>query len=219
MSISKLKKLQKLRKEFLRKSIHLTGVFLILAHALLRFYWTDRAALLFLAAVLLILLKIEYLRLEYKFDLPEALKLFRHKEKNHAAGWIFFVSAMIIVFAAFDYEIALTALLMTMFGDMFSALVGMKFGKKKLFRKKTLVGFVAGLISNILTGVVILGNFPALILTMALMASLIELITNKMDDNLTVPLFAAYSGHLILLASGETARFSELVWWFLGFFI
>ncbi len=204
-------KLNKFYKELLRKLVHMTGLGLVAVHAGFKFYWNDQAATMFLAAMLLVLLKIEYVRLEYHFHLPEPLNLFRRKEKKHAAGWIFFVSGMIIVFASFDYPLAVAALMMTIFGDMFAALVGMRFGKKKMYKKKTYVGFGAGLLANLLVASAVLGlEMWPVIGVMAIVASVIELITEKMDDNLTVPLFSAFAGYLMAWAVGLDFEISKM---------
>ena len=93
-------------------------------------------------------------------------------------------------------------MLLTVFGDLASALVGIKWGKHKLFRNKTVEGFLAGLLMNLLVGVLFLGNFPLIFIPMALVASVVELMTNKLDDNLTVPMFAGFAGQMIVYAMG-----------------
>lgn len=147
----------------------------------------------------LLLLEIEYVRLEVQPKIPKAWDIFRPHERNNVISSIFFVAATIIVFAVFDYGIALLALLLTVFGDLASALIGIKFGKHKIFRKKTLEGFLAGLVMNLFVGSLVLSEYPAIYVSMALVASTVELLTSKLDDNLTVPLFSGFVGHLIAL--------------------
>jgi dolichol kinase len=192
MSISKL------TRELLRKLVHLLGLVLILAHALIYFHWSPRLGNLFLTLVLIVLIKFEYFRLEYRPRLPQILNLFRRKEKNQVAGWIFFVASMIIVNASFDYPIALAAMLMTVFGDMSAALFGIKFGRRKLWKNKTYIGFFAGLITNWISSAIILYPVWPVLLAMGLVASVVELFTNKLDDNLTVPIFSAATGQLAM---------------------
>ncbi len=187
-----------LRKEILRKLIHLLELPVLLGYTVLAALYGPKVGILALTALLIILLEIEYIRLEYKLRLPAVIDILRRKEKDHLAGSIFFVSSTIICFAAFDYPVALLALLMTVFGDLAAALVGIKFGRTRIFRKKTLEGFAAGLLINIAVGYIVMPGEWRLFLPMALTASLVELWTGKLDDNLTVPLAAGFSGQILL---------------------
>lgn len=171
----------------------------LLGYSIIRFYVDERFALLGLTALFLVLLQIEYVRLEAKLKIPSVIDVLRPRERNNVTGSIFFVAATIIVFSAFDYGIALTALLLTIFGDLVSALIGIKYGKHKIFKKKTLEGFLAGLGANLCVGVLLIPAFAIIFIPMAVIASLVELITNKLDDNLTVPLFAGFTGQMIAL--------------------
>lgn len=188
-----------LRREVLRKLIHLLEIPVLLAYTLIASLYGSKPAILVLTALLIILLEIEYIRLEYKFKLPQVIDILRRHEKDNIASNIFFIASTIICFAAFDYPIALLALLLTVFGDLMSALVGIRFGKTRIYKKKTLEGFVAGVITNILIGhLVIPGNW-LLVLPMAIIASVVELWTGKLDDNLTVPLAAGFTGQVLVL--------------------
>jgi dolichol kinase len=150
----------------------------------------------------LVLMEMEYIRLEVKPKLPNHLNIFREREKNNVTGSIFFIAATIITFAVFDYTIAILALMLTVFGDLASALVGIKFGKHKIFHKKSFEGFLAGLAMNLVVGLLILPSYPAIFISMALVASIVELMTGKLDDNLTVPLFAGFTGQIIAYTLG-----------------
>ncbi|MCC6643482.1 phosphatidate cytidylyltransferase [Candidatus Peregrinibacteria bacterium] len=209
-----------LRKEILRKMIHLLELPVLLAYTLLMVFYGQRLGLLALTALLVILLEIEYIRLEYRLRLPAVIDILRRHEKDNVASSIFFVAATIICFAAFDYEIALLALMMTVFGDLMSALIGIRFGKHKIYKKKTLEGFTAGLVTNSLVGVILMPQMWVLFLPMAVIASLTELWTGKLDDNLTVPLAASFTGQILLFLmqmqiTGFPGPFLEtLIHWF-----
>jgi len=170
----------------------------LLAYSFCRYFWSEKVAILALTAMFMVLMEVEYVRLEMRPKLPRILNIMRPHEKDNVAGSIFFIAATIIVFAVFDYPVALLALLLTVFGDMVSALVGIKFGKHQIFRHKTLEGFLAGLVTNLAIGFLIMPDFPAVYVTMAFVASTVELLTGKLDDNLTVPLFAGFTGQIIV---------------------
>lgn len=186
-----------LKKEILRKFFHLLEVPALLAYTLIRNFFNERLAILALTALLLILLEIEHIRLEYRPKIPKIFDVLRNREKNNVTGMIFFIAATIIVFAAFDYMVALTALALTVFGDLAAALIGIKFGRHYIYKDKTLEGFLGGLAMNCLVGYLLLPSQPLIFLSMALIASIVELFTCKLDDNLTVPLFAAFTGQIL----------------------
>lgn len=198
MSVCLLIMTPSLKKEILRKLFHLMELPVLLVYSYIHFVWDARVAILALTAMFLILLEVEYVRLEVRPRIPAIMSLFRPREKNNVTGTVFFIAATIIVFGAFDYSIAMLALLLTVFGDLASALVGIKFGKHKLFKKKTWEGFLAGLTMNLLVGFIFLPEFPLVFIPMAIVASVVELITNKLDDNLTVPLFSGFTGQMIV---------------------
>lgn len=200
MSITKKNTLikPKLYKELLRKLVHLLELPVLLVYTLIRYYYGPQLGILVLTALLIILLEIEYVRLEYKWRLPKEINIVRKHEKDNLAANIFFIVATIICFAAFDYQIALLALLLTVFGDLMSALVGIKFGKTKVYKKKSLEGTMAGMSTNLLVGYLLLPEQPEVFIPMAVTASLVELFTGKLDDNLTVPLASGFIGQMLI---------------------
>jgi dolichol kinase len=148
------------------------------------------------------------------------LDILRDRERNNIAGSIFFIISTIIAFSVFDYQIALLALLMTVFGDLVSALVGIKFGKHKIFRKKTLEGFTAGFLMNMLVGWLFIPEQIVVFVLMAFVASLVELFTGKLDDNLTVPLFAGFVGQMLVYVLGiQLASFPGPMSWLFQMFV
>ncbi len=187
-----------LRREILRKCIHLLELPVLLGYTIIAALYGHKVGILALTILLIILLEIEYIRLEYKLRLPAVIDILRRHEKDHITGSIFFVASTIICFAAFDYPIALLAMLLTVFGDLMSALVGIIAGRTRIYRRKTLEGFLAGLLTNMLVGYAVMPGEWQMFLPMALTASVVELWTGKLDDNLTVPLAASFVGQTVL---------------------
>lgn len=205
--------------ELIRKTLHLSGLFVVVGYTLLLNYFSPRLALLVLTGILLILLEMEYIRLEHKprgkvLDFFEGI--FRSHEKNQLTGAVFFVMSCIIAFSAFDYWIAVLATFMTVFGDLISALAGKTFKGKKIYKKKTFVGTLAGLLANLAVGFLILPDYPIIFIPIALTATFVEVFTTKMDDNLTVPLFSGFVGQIMLYYSG--LALPPIDFTFLGFF-
>jgi len=179
-----------------RKLIHVTIILIIILYSVLSKTVSAQLALFTLVFIFVLLLALEYIRLELNIELPVIKQIIRAKEERKMHGAIYFLSATIICLAVFDFKIALAALLMTTLGDMFAALVGQRFGKTLLFKNKTLSGFLTELIVTIAVGLIILQNIY-IIMAMAFTATIVENFVSELDDNLYVPLFSGFVGQLI----------------------
>ena len=185
--------------EVLRKLAHMLGLVLLVAYSLLAHYYSTKTAFSFLSGILLIWFIFEYIRVEHDFMLMRFLRrLFRSHEKKAFSGSTFYIISTIICFSLFDYWIAVVALLMMTFGDIFSAVIGRFFGITKIRKQKTIIGTLAGFAANTAAGMIVLPQFYYLILPMALCASVVEMLTDKLEDNLTVPIFAGFLGQIIV---------------------
>lgn len=214
---------KKLRKEILRKLFHLYQLPMIIGYIGLRYYFSERIAVFAIVVVLVIVLEYEFLRLDLNIKVPDPFGIMRPHEKKSVSGMLFMVLSTIVVFTVFDFRIALTAILITVFGDLASALVGIKYGKHKIKTGKTWEGFAAGLVTNLIVASIFLWEFPLIILAMALVASFVEFLTYKLDDNLTVPISSAFAGHTVAFVLGVslvqlTNPITDLYQFFTSFF-
>lgn len=190
-------------REISRKIIHITILVALLIYFAIKNQSGQPAALLFMVALLLIFILLEYFRLDLKLKLPLFRHFIRLKEEYRVCGVIFFLSSAIIALSVFDTPIALAALLMTTFGDMFAAIAGKKYGVTMLFRNKTVVGFATELITNLAIAVIISLSFSIslyILLIMAFAATITETMIDELDDNLVVPLVSGFIGQILLLA-------------------
>jgi len=184
-----------------RKIIHITILIVLIFYFIIKNQVGQRAALLFLVLLLIIFLILEYFRLELNFKLPFFHQFIRPKEQYRVYGVIYFLISTIIVFAVFDTAIALAALLMTTFGDVAAAIAGKKYGTTILFKNKTVVGFVAELITNLIVAVLISLVFAINIyipILMAFIATSTETLVDDLDDNLIVPVVSGFIGQLLV---------------------
>jgi len=90
---------------------------------------------------------------------------------------------------------------MAVFGDMMAAIFGKKYGATLIFKNKTIIGFFAGLSTNIIVAIII--SFATSIniyipLIMAFTAAAVETLTDELDDNLLVPIFAGFVGQILI---------------------
>ena len=168
----------------------------------------------------MIILELESLRLDWKVKVPDPFGIMRKHEKSRVTGGLYMIIATIIVFSVFDFKIALVALLLTVFGDLTSAIIGIRFGRHRIKNGKSWEGFIGGLIINIIVALIFLFEYPLIALTMALVASFVELTTYKLDDNLTVPLSSAFFGHIVAFALGiSLVQLTNPVQDFYGFLV
>ena len=191
-----------------RKIIHITILLVLAAHFLIQESLVDagytavlakQVALLFLVALLIVFLILEYLRLELGWKMPFFSQFIRPKEENRMYGVIYFLSATVISLAVFEHKVALAALLMTTFGDMMAALVGRKYGTTLIYKNKTWAGFIGELIVNIIVGFIILDRIY-IILGMAIVATIVETLVDELDDNLLIPIFSGFIGQIIMFS-------------------
>jgi len=97
----------------------------------------------------------------------------------------------------------MTALMMTTFGDVAASLAGKRYGTTILFRSKTVVGFVAELVTNLIVAIILSLVFTINIyipIIMAFVATIAETMVDEMDDNLIVPIISGFIGQLLFLA-------------------
>jgi len=182
-----------------------------------------RAGLLALCGLLIVFLELEYVRIELKAKLPILSFLWsrfkRRSEQQRLGGEIFFLLGAIMVYSIFDVRIATTAVLMTTFGDLAASLVGKYFGRTWLSESKriALEGIAAQFFVDLFVGFIFLRTivdgsvwwlegFTIMgapmwmpIFIMALIATLVETCVSKIDDNLLIPVFSGFAGHLVLV--------------------
>lgn len=184
-------------KELARKSFHiLAGLFIVFGYSYVADNYSKMVGLLCIYVLLLAYIIFEHIRLEYSTGITAIIGvLLRRKEKNNVTASINFLIGSLILFSMFDFKIGFTAMLMLVFGDMSAAVFGLLFGEKKLWRNRTYVGTLAGFAANLIVGFVVLGDYPVIYIPMAVTATLAELFTTKLDDNLTMSLFGGFAGY------------------------
>jgi len=184
-------------KEFFRKSVHIVSVAIVLIY----YYLGKDFTLDFLTLVLCFVLLIDFFRVEKGVKVPIVWKLYRSNEKDKLSGTSYFLIGSIIAISIFSKEVASAAILMTTFGDSAAALVGISYGKRwiKGLPDRAWEGVFSEFFVNLVIGYLFLSNW-IVALTMALVATIVETLIYKLDDNLIIPLFSGLAGHLVLIA-------------------
>jgi len=189
------KKEMKQEIEIRRKILHLVlGVIIsgLVFYEILNAYILG--ALTVLAAIVLFLYKKKLVPgLDFLLDLFERSE---YRKKFPGKGLLFYLLGSTIVVALFPKDISVASILILAIGDSIPNMVGMYYGriKRPFSNTKFLEGAIAGMILSFLAVI----NF--VIWYEALAASIVALFLegidmkiglDKIDDNLTVPIFAA----------------------------
>ena len=179
-------------KLFLRKTWRLCGLIFPFAYYFGNKVITLIVVFLFLGTFLLI----ELLR----FTIPALNKrlitifgfLFKETEKKRLFTTTTFLFSFLITVLLFRKDIAITAMLLSIFGDAASAIVGVH-GKKRIF-DKSIEGSLGFLVTCLAIGLVLaltkIGLAPAVFILGAFSATIIELLPLHVDDNFTIALAA-----------------------------
>jgi dolichol kinase len=191
-------------RELRRKSLHLIA--LVIPFGLLLFPGSVALPLLFSAAAAF--LAVEILRLRFSrmnaFFFRWFSPLLRENEERKltgATGLMISSSLCTLVFLSLEGGPALPrearaalfyAFTFLILGDAAAALLGKRYGKRRLFGEKTVVGTLACLLTCLLVyalfnGPLRIGMKPAAAILAACLTALLEALPLKFDDNLFVP--------------------------------
>ena len=128
--------------------------------------------------------------LSHHFHLVKAMERSNKTEKNY--GTVYYAISLLVVaiiskLVIGDYSLGTVPILVMGYADGLSALVGIRFGKKKLTNNKTIAGTLTMFVVSLIVGFIFIPNI-LLVLLLALIATLLELVTKNGLDNLTVPI-------------------------------
>ena len=114
----------------------------------------------------------------------------------------YFVLSVFLVFCSLPLPISLAALLFLTYGDALSTIIGVKFGRCRIFRQKSLEGFLAFL-SGAFVIAFLVSILPrhqlafAIGFSGAIIAGLTELFSVPPDDNFSVTIFSGLAMFLV----------------------
>ena len=194
--------------ELKRKSIHFSGLILPLVYL-----WLDRTFLLLLVggitcvALLVELGKWKSPRFRELFFRVFSPLLRTHERQGAITGATYYLISALLCIHFFDKALAIVCIFFMVLGDMSAALVGKRWGKTKLIGEKSLEGSLACFV--VCTAISIVFFYlpethlwklppladarrfhPLLGIGGAFIATVVELLPLRIDDNLTVPLIA-----------------------------
>ncbi|MCP1662909.1 MAG: phosphatidate cytidylyltransferase [Methanocalculus sp. MSAO_Arc1] len=171
-------------KELLRQASHL--LFGVGAAALILILDREYAIVFFTFILFIGFLLLEIFTRGYSPPvLGTIMKWLERKRTVPAQGALAFVVGILICIVFFPMTIAAVAVLALGIHDSISTIVGVKYGKHRIYQKKTLEGTLAGMLAT--TAVLALLIAPLLALITAAATAVIELYS-PIDDNLVIPI-------------------------------
>jgi len=130
--------------------------------------------------------------------------LIRDDEVRHPITSTYVLVASLVVVLLFGRDIAMTSLLFLAVGDPAAAAVGQRWGRLKVGNKSlegSLAFFFFSCAIGTILGSTVLSLSLSVIVTGAILATLVELLSFRFDDNLTIPLASSggmYAVRLVL---------------------
>jgi dolichol kinase len=176
----------------LRKLFHLTGSIIPAIYLL-----TDKqTALMVTAAIFVVDVILEMLRLKGFMKVPFIEKNMKKEESNRLSGSFFYILSGLITITFFEKNIAISSLFILSIADPLSSLLGSRFGRVHLFGK-SLEGTMTFFAASFLILRVFSFSLPIAVAG-AFIASLTELFSSRpIDDNLSIPLVTALAMTLL----------------------
>ena len=174
--------------------MNLWGIFIPVIYYLLPQY----SARIVLLTVTLVVVVVDYLRLHVN-SIKEGFIVFfgsflRRHEFSRLSGASYLLLGCLITSLVCRKPIVVAACAYIIVGDTFASIVGQNVKSPKLFRKKTLLGSIAFLLSTLGVAVVVYLLPDSLPLTTliigAVAATVIEALSLPLDDNFVVPILS-----------------------------
>ena len=191
-------------REISRKAIHVFNILIPILH--IYFFKNKIDMIIFLSAMVIFCFFIEIFRNQNSFIskffakyLSFMMRNFEKRGSLTGSTWVF-VGALITIILV-PQPFSLLALFFLAFGDTLAALVGMKFPFMKI-GNKTLSGSLACFIMCLFIGILLDFEISLEIIFIgAFTATIAELISIKINDNISIPVFpgcAMYLGSLVV---------------------
>ncbi|MDD3501624.1 MAG: diacylglycerol/polyprenol kinase family protein [Candidatus Cloacimonadales bacterium] len=182
------------QKELLRKSFHFLSILVPISYRYI-FHSKKQISLQILLVLAIVAISVEYFRLENKtfrklFYTVFGVMLRRHEIYN-LSGASFLLTSAIFCIAFYPPDIAFLSLCFVSIGDIFAALIGISFGKRKFtFAKKSLEGSIACFVSTFTLALFYI--HPIIAFLGSLGATVAEAVNLPIDDNVRIPVFSGF---------------------------
>ena len=120
--------------------------------------------------------------------------MLKSEEKARPTASTYLLLASLAVFLLFEKHVAITSLLFLSVGDFMAAVVGKRYGGRRIYNK-SLWGSLACLASCLVIGIIMSNVSDTMIIPVALAgavsATVVEFLPIPVDDNFTIPIISA----------------------------
>lgn len=187
-----------IRDEIIRKTIHL----MLLVAPLLYMFLERHYLLWMLGGLVLIAVLVEILRFQWagfsRLFHRCVGQLLRDHERLHVAGSTYLLIGIFFTILFFDKAVAVTAMIFVIVADALGALIGRIWGRHRLYGNKTVEGSIVFFLTGL--GVVLLMMRDHIFIGIigVIVAGIVDIFIQKIDDNLTIPLGAGAVMHVLM---------------------
>lgn len=173
-----------LKKELLRKSLHIVGISIPIVYLLFgRDFTIFYISLLIIFSIFIELLRI---RAPILFPINKVIESISRKyEKTALASYVYFLMAALIVTFLLSMKATIIGLTTALLGDAMAAILGRTIGKYSI-KNKTLEGNLIGMMTVIITSFFLTKNLIVSIL-LGICFSMLDIIDFRFDDNFVLP--------------------------------
>ena len=192
--------MHELVREGARKVVHLASLSIPVVYIT----YGRETTLAFLVYCLVGFLLAEFVRIELGVRIPFFNTIAREEEEGRLGAEVYFTLGAFVAVAVYTKGVACAVILMASLGDMAASLVGKTVRGPRIYGEKTVAGTGGELVMDIVA-VTVLGNMvPAValpvnvVLVMALTATMVETLVDRINDNLAIPVIAGLIGNLAL---------------------
>jgi len=188
-----------------RRLVHaLNGIVIATAYQLL--FTRPQVVSLFgsIACIVYILdrVRIHYPEVGERFPWMNDL-FFRAEEEVRESAMVPYVIAILLTIITFPKPVAVIAIYTLGIADPLSAIVGIRFGRRRIVPDKSLEGSLAFFVAGFGCALAVLyggaspGRVAGASALIALAGTVMEMLPIRIDDNLTIPLFVGFAGWVV----------------------
>lgn len=181
-------------KEYIRQLIHASGIFIVFLS-----WFLNPTILILICIIIVIFVELLFRVNRYRNIFFISAFLDRCKRKDDEKGFVYFFLGIILTIYFFQFNMAIVnaAIIILLFGDSASTIIGKKYGKKPLplNKQKTVVGTVAFFLVAFIGALTQLPVLPAFI--GAFFGAITEAYS-PVDDNIPIPLISALAMSIVI---------------------
>jgi phytol kinase len=118
--------------------------------------------------------------------ISRVIALLERKDVLPGKGTLYFAIGVFFCLVFFPLAVVVPAVICLAVLDGVATIIGVRFGRHRIWKGKSLEGTLAGIGATIVALVILTSLSPFLILTAAVIAGIVELLT-PVDDNLVIP--------------------------------